>query len=228
MAVITESGLRAARLWMVEQLLEPRGIRDPRVLGAMRRVERHRFVDESLQARAYGPYALPIGCGQKTPHPHTVAAMAESLALGGGERVLEIGTGCGYQTAILALLAREVLSLECLPELAADAERRLREMGFANVRIGVRADLRWPGAASFDAIHVSAAVPEVPGSLLAQLGAGGRLVLPVGRGSIQRLQVLGRSGDTITTTGLGSCRFQPLLGKLLPGMRPGRTAAGQG
>ena len=216
MAVISESGLRAARARMVEQLLEQRGIRDRRVLDAMRRVERHRFVDEALHPRAYGPYALPIGCGQRMPHPHTVAAMAESLRLSGRERVLEIGTGSGYQSAVLALLAREVWSLECVPELAASAESRLRELGFDNIRVCVRADLRAPSPALFAAIHVSAAVPEVPGALLAQLAPGGRLVIPVGRGSLQRLQVLARSGDAVTTAGLGSCRFVPLRGNHAP------------
>jgi protein-L-isoaspartate(D-aspartate) O-methyltransferase len=225
MAVISESGLRAARLRMVEQLLEQRGIRDRRVLDAMRRVERHRFVDESLHLRAYGPYALPIGCGERMPHPHTVAAMAESLRLNGHERVLEVGTGSGYQSAVLALLAREVWSLESSPELAAGAESRLRELKFDNVQVYVRADLRVPGAALFTAIHVSAGVPEVPGTLLAQLAPGGRLVIPVGRGSLQRLQVLVRSGDAVTTSGLASCRFQPLRGTHAPAGVP-RGGAG--
>jgi protein-L-isoaspartate(D-aspartate) O-methyltransferase len=219
MAVISESGLRAARRRMVEQLLEERGIRDRRVLAAMRLVERHRFVEEALQPRAYGPYALPIGCGQRMPHPHTVAMMAESLRLSGRECVLEIGTGSGYQSAVLALLAREVWSLECLPELAASAESRLRALGIDNVRVCVRADLRAP-AAPFTAIHVSAAVPEVPGTLLAQLASGGRLVIPLGRGSLQRLQVLVRSGDVVSTAGLGSCRFQPLRGNHTPVVAP--------
>jgi protein-L-isoaspartate(D-aspartate) O-methyltransferase len=199
MAVTTEEKLRLARQRMVQQLLVRRGIRDERVLRTMSRVERHRFVPVSLLERAYGPYALPIGHGQKTPHPHVVGSMAEALCLRGHERVLEIGSGCGYQTAILASIAREVFSLECVQALHGDASDHLRSSGFENVRLEARANLRWQNAAPFDAIHVSASVPEVPGVLLAQLASHGRLVIPVGRPPHQRLMVLVR--DSLQTSG---------------------------
>lgn len=210
MAVTTEEKLRVARERMVQHLLVRRGIRDRRVLAAMSTVERHRFVDASQRERAYGPYALPIGHGQKTPHPHMVGAMAEVLCLRGAERVLEIGSGCGYQTAVLGALAGEVFSLECVPELHRAAVERLRDAGFDNVHLAARADLRWRDAAPFDAIHVTAAVPEVPGVLFTQLAPHGRLVIPVGRAPHQRLMVLVRERQHVTASSLGACRFEPI------------------
>ena len=210
---------------MVEQLRLRRGIADACVLAALLEVERHRFVPESLQERAYGPYSLPIGAGQRTPHPDTVAVMAEALKLRGTERVLEIGTGCGYQTAILARLAREVCSLESLPQLAAAAADRLAALGVDNVRVQVRTDLRWPEPAQFDAIHVSAVAPEVPGILFAQLAPGGRLVLAVGRSPHQRLVLLVRRGEHVVSASLGVCRLEPLQGKSNVSHRPGQGQA---
>jgi protein-L-isoaspartate(D-aspartate) O-methyltransferase len=223
MAVTSDVRLRTARERMVDNLRLRRGIQDERLLDALRSIERHRFLDTAYHERAYGPYALPIGAGQKMPHPHTVAVMAQALELRGHERILEIGTGSGYQTAVLAALGAAVWSLERMPELARGAAACLEELGIANVELQVSARLRWRDAAPFDAIHVSASVPEVPGVLLAQLAPQGRLVLPVGRSPHQRLLLLLRRGDSITTQSLGACRFEPLLGEL-----PERAAAWTG
>jgi protein-L-isoaspartate(D-aspartate) O-methyltransferase len=207
-----EMSLRVARRRMVEEQLQRHGVADGRVLDAMGRVPRHQFVDDVLVTRAYTPHALPIGGGQTISHPRVVAVMTQALALCGHERVLEIGTGSGYQTAVLALLASEVYSLERLPALAARAAQRLREMGCSNVRLRVDGGLAWPEAAPFEAILASAAAPEVPGRLLEQLADGGRLVLPVGRGSRQTLLLLQRRGESVTTQALGQCHFVPMQG----------------
>ncbi len=214
MVVTSEEKLRVARQRMVQHLLVRRGIEDERVRDAMVRVERHRYVDASHRERAYGPYALPIGHGQKTPHPHVVGTMAEVLRLRGHERVLEIGSGCGYQAAVLAALVRDVYSLECVPTLHRTATDNLRDTGVDNVQTAERVDLRWRDAAPFDAIHVSAAVPEVPGILLQQLAPYGRLVIPVGRAPHQRLMLLVRDGVQVTASSLGACRFEPISGPL--------------
>jgi protein-L-isoaspartate(D-aspartate) O-methyltransferase len=199
---------------MVDEQLVRHGITDQRVLNAMGRIPRHHFVDEVLAARAYSANALPIGGGQTISHPRVVAFMLQKLELQGTERVLEIGTGSGYQTAVLSLLAREVYSLERLPVLATRAAARLRALGRDNVQVRADAALGWVDAAPFDAILSSAAAPEVPGRLLAQLSPSGRLVLPVGRGRRQQLLLLVRRGDAITTRSLGPCRFVPMLGPL--------------
>jgi protein-L-isoaspartate(D-aspartate) O-methyltransferase len=212
MSLTGDLRLRVARRRMVEEQLVRHGITDPRVLDAMRRVARHRFVDEVLAARAYTANALPIGGGQTISHPRVVAQMTQALGLVGDERVLEVGTGSGYQTAVLALLAREVYSLERLPSLAARAALRLGEMGCRNVHLRADAGLSWAEAAPFDAILASASAPEVPGRLLAQLAPGGRLVLPVGRGARQQLLLLTRRGNEVTTRALGACRFVPMRG----------------
>lgn len=207
-----EMSLRVARRRMVEEQLQRHGISDGRVLDAMGRIPRHHFVDDVLVTRAYTPHALPIGGGQTISHPRIVALMCQALQLHGHERVLEIGTGSGYQTAVLALLAREVYSLERLPALGARAAQRLQGLGYANVFLKVDGGLAWPEAAPFDAIVASAAAPEVPGRLLEQLADGGRLVLPVGRGGKQLLLLLQRRGQEVTTQGLGRCHFVPMMG----------------
>src|SRR5258708_31412118 len=165
---------------MVERQLRKRGIRDERVLAAMFSVPRHEFVPAEFAAEAYSDRPLPIGHGQTISQPFMVAAMAEALQLSGGERVLEIGAGSGYQAAVLSLLAREVHTVEMHEELAADSAQRLQRLGYTNVRVHVGdGTLGWPDAAPFDAIVVTAAAPEIPPPLAAELSNGGRMVIPV-------------------------------------------------
>ncbi len=206
--------LGRARARMVEEQLRDRGIRDDRVLAAMGRVPRERFVDPALAERAYDDGPLPIGAGQTISQPYMVARMVELLALDGGERVLEIGAGSGYQTAILAELAAAVFAVERLPSLGAEAEGRLRALGYANVELGVfDGTAGWPARAPFDAIVVAAGAPEVPAALVDQLVEGGRLVLPVGSRDWQRLAIVVRRGDAAETTWETACTFVPLIGR---------------
>ena len=170
-----------ARERMVADQLRARGITDPRVLTAMGRVPRHRFVEEALAARAYGDYPLPIGEKQTISQPYMVALMTQALELVGGERVLEVGTGSGYQTAILAELAAKVYSVERIRSLADRARAILEELGYYNVLIRVGdGTLGWREEAPFDAVLVTAAAPEVPAPLVEHVKPGGRLVIPVG------------------------------------------------
>ncbi len=192
------------------------GIRDERVLGAFARVQRAQFVPAALRDAADDDRPLPIGHGQTISQPFVVALMTEALRLGGTERVLEVGTGSGYQCAILALLAAEVYSVEIVPELGARAEEVLRgALGLENVHLRV-GDGRggWPEAAPFDAILVAAAPAEVPPALVAQLGPGGRMVLPVGGDpDLQTLELVRRCDDgSVTVTSLLPVRFVPLTG----------------
>lgn len=210
MVVVSENELWRERQQMVTMLLEKRGILDRRVLQAVQQVERHRFVDPELHDRAYAPHPLPVGFGQHMPHPQVVGTMIQALRLRGSERVLEIGTGSGYQTALLSLLSDEVLSLERIPEMAAMASERLTCFGYKNWKIATGADLNWPGVSDFDAIQVNVAVPEVPGRLLEQLAPSGRMVIPVGRAHYQRLLLLVRRGANVVARDLGSCRLQPI------------------
>lgn len=201
------------RLAMVQEQLTARGIRDQRVLAAMVAVPRHEFVSPDTYSAAYGDQALPIDCGQTISQPFVVALMCEALHLSGNERVLEIGTGTGYSTAILSLLAREVFSVERLPELAAAAAHRLNRLGYDNVRV-VCADgtLGLPEQAPFDAIVIAAAAPSVPEPLTRQLVNGGRLVAPVGDRSDQQLVRVVCQDAALQTTQLGHVRFIPLIG----------------
>jgi protein-L-isoaspartate(D-aspartate) O-methyltransferase len=192
------------------------GIRDGRVLAAFEQVPRQLFVPPELRADAEADRPLPIGCGQTISQPYVVAAMTEAAELRGGERVLDVGTGSGYQTALLALLAREVFSIEIVAELASRAAGVLLEtLGLRNVRLRV-GDGRagWPEAAPFDAILVTAAPTSVPPALVEQLAPGGRLVLPVGPDpESQRLVLVRRGSDGVTTfTDLMGVRFVPLIG----------------
>jgi protein-L-isoaspartate(D-aspartate) O-methyltransferase len=199
---------------MVEEQLVRRGITDERVLEAMRRVPRHRFVEEGLQHRAYGDHPLPIGEEQTISQPYIVGLMTSLLELTGGEKVLDVGTGSGYQTAVLAELSRRVCSIERLPRLAERARKLLESLGYANVWIRVgNGALGWPDEAPFDRILVAAAGPSVPPPLVEQLGEGGRLVAPVGDEESQTLTLVERRGGEVRTRAMGECRFVKLVGK---------------
>lgn len=199
---------------MVEEQLARRGITDERVLEAMRRVPRHRFVEEGLQHRAYGDHPLPIGEEQTISQPYIVGLMTSLLELTGGEKVLDVGTGSGYQTAVLAELSRRVCSIERLPRLAERARKLLESLGYANVWIRVgNGALGWPDEAPFDRILVAAAGPSVPPPLVEQLGEGGRLVAPVGDEERQTLTLVERRGGEVRTRAMGECRFVKLVGK---------------
>jgi len=200
---------------MVEQQLRNRDVEDERVLAAMERVPRHLFVPEELRNRAYADAALPIGSGQTISQPYMVARICESLSLHGNERVLDVGTGSGYQAAVLAELAGEVHTIERIPELADAARRRLEETGFGGrVRVHLGdGTLGLPEQAPFGAIAVAAAAPELPPTLYDQLEPRGRLVVPVGKRHGQRLQLVVRSPEGPAVVRSVSCRFVPLLGE---------------
>ncbi len=204
---------------MVEVQLEQRGVRDPCVLRAMATVPRHRFVPEAARPEAYGDHPLPIGFGQTISQPYIVAAMTEALRLSGRERVLEIGTGSGYQAAVLTKCAREVFSIELHPALAREAARRLRALGYAvQVRQG-DGRLGWPQHAPFDAVMVTAAAAEVPPALVEQLAEGGVLVMPRGASGGRQVLVRGlRRGSTLEMTELFGVAFVPLIDPA-PGQR---------
>jgi protein-L-isoaspartate(D-aspartate) O-methyltransferase len=213
-APATQLAAELQRREMVERQLRKRGIRDERVLAAMLSVPRHEFVPAELAGEAYGDRPLPIGHGQTISQPFMVAAMAEALGLSGGERLLEIGAGSGYQAAVLSLLAREVHTVEMHEELAVASRDRLRRLGYANVHVHVGdGTLGWPDAAPFEAIVVTAAAPEIPPPLTAQLEEGGRLIVPVGTPDEQRLLRVERRGNALSTQPLYHCRFVPLIGK---------------
>jgi protein-L-isoaspartate(D-aspartate) O-methyltransferase len=200
---------------MVEQQLRRRDVADERVLAAMERVPREVFVPEELRDRAYADAALPIGSGQTISQPYMVARICEALALRGNERVLDVGTGSGYQAAVLAELAGEVHTIERLPELAEAARRRLDEAGYddrVQVHVG-DGTLGLPEYAPFGAIAVAAAAPELPQSLYDQLEPRGRLVVPVGKRHGQQLQLVVRSPEGPAVVRSVPCRFVPLLGE---------------
>ncbi len=199
---------------MVKEQLERRGIHDVRVLEAMRKVPRHLFVDPSLGWRAYEDCPLPIGEGQTISQPYMVAIMTASLLLRGSERVLEIGTGSGYQAAVLAELSACVYSIERVPVLAERAQRTLGGLGYDNVSIQVGdGSLGWLDAAPFEAIVVTAGAPEVPTPLVEQLQVGGRLVIPVGSSYAQTLRRVIRREDRVEQEELVGCVFVKLIGK---------------
>ncbi len=207
-----DPSFEAERERMVLHQVVRRGVRDPRVLAAVRKVERHRFVNESQRSTAYGDHPLPVGQGQTISQPYIVALMTEALRLEGGETVLEVGTGSGYQTAILAELAEEVYSIEFLPNLADRAGAIVTELGYRNVRIRVGDGNRgWVEHAPYDGILVTAAPPRVPPKLIEQLGEGGRLVIPVGISS-QELEVHTKEADGVRVERIASVRFVPLVG----------------
>jgi len=209
-----EEEMRKLRLRMVREQIESRGIRDPRVLEAMRSIPRHLFVPPELAWEAYDDNPLPIGEGQTISQPYMVAWMTELLSLRGEERVLEVGTGSGYQAAILGRLAQEVWSVEKQEGLAREAEERLRRLGFDNVRVVVGDGSRGLSEhAPYDAVVVTAGSPSIPQPLLEQLADGGRLVIPVGPSSLQMLNLVVREGDGYRREEKGGCVFVPLVGK---------------
>ena len=194
--------------------LEQRGIRDPRVLEAMARVPRHRFVDTALRSRAYDDHALPIGAGQTISQPYMVALMTEALKLAGDEKILEIGTGSGYQTAVLAEFTPRLFSIERNAELARAAAARLTELGYSNVILKTGdGSLGWPEHAPFDRIVVTAGAPDLPPPLFDQLAEGGLLVIPIGDRESQQLEVVTKDRGRALSRRLIECAFVPLLGK---------------
>jgi protein-L-isoaspartate(D-aspartate) O-methyltransferase len=206
---------------MVERQLRRRGIHDERVLQAMGAIPRERFVPEPYERRSYADSALPIGHDQTISQPWIVAAICQALELEGDEKVLEVGTGSGYSAAVLALLAREVLTIERVPELTATAREILGELGIANVEVVVGdGSAGWPDRAPFEAIAVHATAPDPPLTLIGQLAVGGRLVVPIASRTADMLTVLRRVGESVdATTGeglereiIGPCRFVPLIG----------------
>lgn len=197
---------------MVQTQLESRGLRDPRVLAAMREVPRHEFVPQALRDRAYEDHPLPIGDGQTISQPYIVAVMLEHLALQTTDRVLEVGTGSGYATALMSRLCAEVYSIERYAGLAASAETTLARLRYSNVKIRVGdGKLGWPEHAPFDAILVSAAALEIPAALFTQLREGGRMIAPVGPPANQELQLIRKVNDLTEVQVLEGCRFVPLL-----------------
>ena len=203
----------AARARMVEEQIEARGVREERVLEAMRRVPRHLFVTEALRERAYDDTPLPISERQTISQPYMVALMAEALELEEGARVLEVGTGSGYEAAVLAELCADLYSVERIPALAERARRLLESLGYRNVHIRVGdGSLGWPQAAPFVGIVVSAAAPRIPRPLVEQLAMGGRLVLPLGEEEGQTLVRLRKTAEGLREECMGECRFVKLIG----------------
>jgi protein-L-isoaspartate(D-aspartate) O-methyltransferase len=209
-----DSNRLAERRAMVEEGIASRGVRDPRILRAFLDVPRHLFVPASDSADAYGDFPVPIGHGATVSQPYIVARMVDLLELRPGARVLEIGTGSGYQTAILSLLAGSVVSIERVPQLASRAQGVLDRLGVRNIRLIVGdGSLGAPDSAPFDGITVTAAAPSVPRPLLEQLADGGVLVIPVGEELEQVLLRIRRNGDRFGEERLDAVRFVPLLGR---------------
>lgn len=205
---------RALREAMVDHQLRARGIRDPRVLRAFAEVPRHLFVPEHLRGMAYDDAPLPIGHGQTISQPLMVALMLEALEIEGHERVLDVGAGSGYQAALLGHMAREVVSVEVVPELARMARRNLERAGITNVKV-IEGDgsLGYAPDAPYDAIVVAAGSPDVPQPLLDQITEGGRLVIPIGPRYGQSCYRLRKKGGRVRRDDLGACAFVPLVGE---------------
>ena len=214
---LTEQAIQAyvgQRRKMIEEQLLGRGIKDLVVMEAMSRVPRHLFVNSSLQHRAYGDCPLPIGQNQTISQPYIVALMTQVLQLKGEERVLEIGTGSGYQTAILAELASQVFTIERIKPLAKNTKLLLEQLGYENVVFkAFDGTYGWRDQSPFDAILISASTPDVPTALIQQLADKGRLVAPVGGRQSQDLIVLKKNGSRVVRREIGSCKFVPLIGK---------------
>jgi len=200
---------------MVDNQLIPRGIHDELVLSAFRKVPRHCFLSKEFRREsAYGDHPLPIGSGQTVSQPYMVALMTELLQLKGKERVLEVGSGSGYQAAILAELAKEVYTAERIASLAECAEQTLSELGYSNVRVGVRdGTLGWKEFSPYDGIVVTAGAPSIPSALIEELSPGGRLVIPIGSAFSQMLTLVVKDQGKIVTSDICSCVFVPLIGR---------------
>jgi protein-L-isoaspartate(D-aspartate) O-methyltransferase len=219
-----EARFADARRAMVAEQLVGRGIIDPRVLGAMGKVRRHRFVEASLAGSAYDDRPLPIGYGQTISQPYMVARATELAAPRPGDRALEVGAGCGYQAAVLAELCAEVFAIEIVPALAERARRVLAESEIRNVTLeAFDGSGGWPGHAPYDVIIVSAGAPRIPTMLVGELADGGRLVIPVGGPQEQELAVVRRVGDDYQTTFETRCRYVDLRGRF--GVGGGAPAA---
>jgi len=214
---LTEQAIQAyagQRRKMIEGQLLRRNIKDLIVMEAMSRVPRHLFVDSSLQHKAYGDFPLPIGENQTISQPYIVALMTQALQLKGKERVLEIGTGSGYQTAILAELASQIFTIERIKPLAKNTKLLLERLGYSNIVFkAFDGTYGWRDQSPFDAILISASTPDIPTALIEQLADKGCLVAPVGQRESQELTVLKKNGSQIVRREIGSCKFVPLIGK---------------
>ncbi len=215
-ALPEEQKFIAARQQMVEQQLKPRDIKDEKVLNAMAKVQRQLFVPKNLQEQAYADSPLPIGFGQTISQPYVVAFMTQALDLKEGKKVLEIGSGSGYQAAILSELTKAVYTIEIIPELAENAEKNLRAAGYRNVKV-LNADgyFGWQQHAPFDAIIITAAVTHVPTPLIEQLKDNGRMILPLGSTLYyQTLVLVSKKGNELQTEYLIGVRFVPMTGEM--------------
>ena len=211
---MSEDEFAVVRNRMVDTQIEARGVTDPRVLAAMRRVPRHRFIPQGLWDQAYNDYPLPIGEDQTISQPYIVALMTDALELKATDRVLEIGTGSGYQAAVLAELAGEVYSIDRLAPLAEEAQKVLAELGYKNFQVRVGdGTLGWREAAPIDAILVTAGAPQGPRPLVEQLALEGRLVIPVGDRFSQTLTRVRKTREGLKFDYLGGCRFVRLIGE---------------
>ena len=209
---LDDSMYRMRRTELVERALRVRGIHDERVLEVMARVPRHLFVPPELEDHAYEDRALPIGFGQTISQPYMVAVMLETLRLTGSERVLDVGTGSGYQAALLSLLAREVVSVDVVPELAQSAHARLKELGFRGVEVVVGdGSLGHREGAPYDVIVVAAGTTDLPMPLIDQLADDGQLLIPVGPERIQELILVHKLGGRTATRKIADCAFVPLV-----------------
>ena len=209
-----KNDLVKVRMRMVDEQIIARGIRDPRVITAMRKVPRHVFVEEALQNQAYSDHPLPIGEKQTISQPFMVALMTEAMQLKGMEKVLEIGAGSGYQTAILAEIAFKVFSIERIRSLTIQARKLLYDLGYLNVEIKFSdGTLGWVEESPFDAIIVTAGSPGIPQPLVDQLAVGGRLVIPIGDSADQELVRITKTEEGTKREDLGGCRFVKLIGQ---------------
>jgi protein-L-isoaspartate(D-aspartate) O-methyltransferase len=211
--VLVADPYEAARLRMVDRQIRARGVTNAAVLEAMRKVPRHLFVPPDLRDEAYDDTPLPIGHGQTISQPFIVGYMTEAVGVKPGDRVLEIGTGSGYQAAVLAAIAREVYTIEIVPELAARARRTLAELGYSNVEVrSGNGYAGWPERAPFPRIVVTAAPDEIPPALVQQLAPGGTMVLPVGTG-FQQMTIVTKTAQGVTRRTTIPVRFVPMVGK---------------